>query len=307
MRVASRSERVLITGSSGFTGRALARALTARDHVVQGLSRGASLPWEREVELTSGTALDLALRESEPEVVVHLAGIASPVHGSTAEIYEGNVTATASLLSVLRRAPRKPRLVIVASSATVYARQPDGWPQRETDPLEPINDYGVSKLAVEQMCRLAARDLPIQVVRPFNYTGPGQTEAFLVPKIVSHFARDTGEIEVGDLQLDRDISDVRDTVEAYVRLIAGEAGAALNLCSGVATPLISIVERLREISGRTMTVRVNPAFLRAGEPKVIVGDRSALDARIGVWERRSLPETLQDMYLAACKELGPAP
>ncbi|MGC1303138.1 MAG: NAD-dependent epimerase/dehydratase family protein [Caulobacteraceae bacterium] len=297
--MASPSERILITGSSGFTGRALARALLDRGYAVSGLSRGARLAWEREVELTASEGVGAVLREIEPDVVVHLAGVASPVHGSVAEIYEANVTGTASLLSSLRRAPRKPRLVLVASSAVVYARSEDGHTQREDDRLEPINDYGVSKLAVEQMCRLALRDLPIQVVRPFNYTGPGQSAAFLVPKIVDHFARDTGEIELGDLQLDRDISDLGDIVEAYVRLIAGPAGPTLNLCSGSPTHLASIVELLRQISGRSMAVRTNPAFVRFGEPKLIVGDRTALDGRIGVWPRRSLRDTLQTMYAVA--------
>ena len=167
--------------------------------------------------------------------------------------------------------------------------------------MEPINDYGVSKLAVEQMCRLAAPALPIQVVRPFNYTGPGQSTAFLVPKIVDHFVRDAGELEVGDLALSRDISDVRDTVEAYVRLVEKSPGPTLNLCSGTPTRLDSIVELLREITGRSMKVRTNPAFVRLGEPKVIIGDRAALDSWIGDWPRLTLRDTLQTMYDAGCK------
>ena len=105
------SERVLITGSSGFTGRAIAQALEGRGYTVSGLSRGAGLPWEREAELTVGPAMDAAVREIEPDVVVHLAGVASPVHGSVAEIYDANVTGTATLLTALRRLSRKPRLV----------------------------------------------------------------------------------------------------------------------------------------------------------------------------------------------------
>ena len=303
--MASPSERVLITGSSGFTGRALAQALEGRGQAVSGLTRGAAAAWEHEAELGSAADLDAVLDQVRPDVVVHLAAVASPVHGQVAEIYDVNVTGTANLLAALRRLRRPPRLTVVASSAAVYAPTPDGRPQREDDPLAPINDYGVSKLAVEQMCRLAGHALPIQLVRPFNYTGPGQGDAFLTPKIVEHFARDAGEIELGDLELDRDLSDVRDAVQAYVRLIAGEAGPVLNLCSGTPTRLSSIVALLRDISGRTMTVRTNPAFVRAGEPKVVVGDRAALDARIGAWPRRPLRETLAEMYAAACARRAP--
>ncbi len=298
--MAPHSERVLITGSSGFTGRTLQSALVKKGYVVSGLTRRRDAqPWEHTVDLTSTEALPALLAEIAPDVVVHLAGIASPAHGAVAEIYNANVTGSAVLLSALRQLARPPRLTLVASSSNVYARGDEGRPQDEAGPLEPINDYAVSKFAVEQMCRLVASSLNIQVVRPFNYTGVGQTNAFLIPKIVEHFARRASEIEVGDLNLDRDISDVEDTVEAYVRLIAGSAGDVLNVCSGRAIRLSSILDILRDISGHDIAVRVNSKFVRANEPKIIVGDRTALDARVGAWPRRELRDTLEAMYRAS--------
>ena len=301
--MALHSDTVLITGSGGFTGRALASAFSARGSSVVGLSKAPREAWELEGDLLDRPGLASTLAETRPDIVIHLAGISSPVHGDISEIYEANVVGTASLISSISRSVQRPRLILVASSATVYAKADSGVAQRETDSLEPVTHYAASKLAVEHICNISG-DLPIRVLRPFNYTGAGQGENFLVPKIVAHFARDTGEIELGNLDLERDISDISDVVESYIRLSQMPSGEVLNLCSGVPAPLTSIVDILREISGRSMRVRVNEKFVRPGEPKRIFGDRSALDGAIGSWKRRTLHDTLSAMYSAALQDNG---
>ena len=105
--------------------------------------------------------------------------------------------------------------MVVASSATVYAAPAAGAAIDEDCPLDPNSYYAASKRAMEDVARLFAERLPIVVTRPFNYTGPGQSTAFLVPKIVDHFVRRLPDIELGNLDLHRDIADVDRVVEVY--------------------------------------------------------------------------------------------
>lgn len=300
--MASPTDRVLVTGASGFTGSRLLRALVERGVEARGLSRRPRGTSEIEGDLSNAASLARVMAEARPRVIVHLAAVTFVGHADQGEIYETNVAGTARLLQAAQSAAVKPDLVLLASSATVYAPAGDE-PIPEDHPLEPLSHYGLSKVFCERLTALYP-DLPVRVVRPFNYTGPGQPEKFLVPKIVDHFARGTGVVELGNLDLYRDLSAVDDTVEAYLRLIDGSgAGAALNICSGEALHLASVVDLLREISGREMQVRVNPDFVRAGEPRAIVGSRERLDAEIGVWPRRAWPDLLTEMYETRVRSL----
>ena len=135
------------------------------------------------------------------------------------------------------------------------------------------------------------------IVRPFNYTGPGQREPYLVPKIVRHFAERADEIELGNVDVVRDFLDVRTVVDAYARLLAqpAAAGRTFNVCSGTGTPIRDLVAALERITGRRMAIRVNPEFVRAGEAHRIVGSSAALRSVIGDLKPIPLAETLADM------------
>ena len=297
--------RVLVTGSSGFTGKALIAALEAGGHTVFGLTRTPEEAYERQADLLDPASLPPVLEEADADVVIHLAGITFAAHPSVSEIYEANILGGVRLLEALQQAPRRPSQVLVASSATVYAPADDGAPITEDHPLVPLNHYGASKRALEDVCRLFSAALPIQVLRPFNYTGPGQSSDFLVPKIVDHFARDAGAIELGNMDLDRDISSLDDVVETYVRLVRNKTvGAPLNICSGRTIRLSTIIDLMREITLRPMSVQTNPRFVRANEPKSIVGSREQLQAAVGAWTLQDFRTTLQDMYDFALSKLA---
>lgn len=290
------SERVLITGASGFTGSALAHRLRREGAEIFEFGRGEEAAGRIVGDLNDPESLKRAVLLARPSVVLHLAGITYAAHGDVAEIYQSNVSGTASLLTALRD-HASPRLVILASSATVYAPPVDEKPIVETAALTPQNHYGASKLAMENVARLFGEALPITVTRPFNYTGAGQSGQFLIPKIVDHFVRRAPAIELGNLELYRDFSDVRTVEEAYVRLIAAApVGATLNLCSGRAVYLRSVLDHMAEIAGYEIDVTINPAFVRAGEPKTIIGSTQALDATIGVLRSPPFADTLRWMY-----------
>jgi len=129
----------------------------------------------------------------------------------------------------------------------------------------PVNHYANSKLAMEHMVRTYDDRLPLIITRPFNYTGVGQAEHFLIPKIVAHYRQRQPVIELGNLEVIRDFSDVRFVVEVYRQLLESDIqGETVNLCSGAGVTLGEIIEKMNEIAGYAIQVRVNPAFVRAG-------------------------------------------
>lgn len=304
--MASRSDRILITGSSGMTGRALLDRLRDQGVVAVGLTRTPEHPWEVEGDLENIASLRRVVREVDPTVVVHMAGVTYAVHGDIAEIYQANVTGTASLLTAVRDLAQ-PRAVILASSATVYAPPVGDAPLVEDGPLLPGSHYAASKLAMESVGRLFASDLPIITTRPFNYTGEGQSPQFLIPKIVDHFVRREPVIELGNLDLYRDFSDIRTVTEAYLRLIEiAPVGLTLNLCSGRALHLTDLIEALCEIAGYRIEVRTNPAFVRPDEPRTILGSTALMDATLGALRPPPIADTLGRMYQAGRATLGDA-
>jgi nucleoside-diphosphate-sugar epimerase len=304
-------KRALITGMAGFTGRYVAGQLRAAGYQVTGLGapgeaasadlHGADL---HAVDLGDRAGLAGVVQQLQPDVVVHLAAIAFVGHGDVEQIYRVNVAGTRNLLEALAGLARKPAAVLLASSANIYGNTDVGviGAIDENVPAAPANDYAVSKLAMEYMARLWQDRLPIIVVRPFNYTGVGQHENFLLPKIVAHFRRNATDIELGNLHVWRDFSDVRTVAASYRRLLAAPAaataGRAFNICSGHACSLGEVLDLMADIAGYRINVHVNPAFVRANEVMRLVGDNRRLSGVIGASEPVALADTLRWMYQA---------
>jgi nucleoside-diphosphate-sugar epimerase len=205
---------------------------------------------------------------------------------------------TRNLLEALATAPKKPAAVLLASSANIYGNA-DAGVIGEDVPAAPANDYAVSKLAMEYMARLWMDRLPLIVVRPFNYTGVGQAENFLLPKIVAHFRRREPRIELGNLHVWRDFSDVRMVVKSYRRLLAAApAGEVFNICSGRSHSLESVLDMMSGIAGYRIDVHVNPAFVRANEVVRLTGDNTRLQRVAGTIAPPPLEHTLRWMYEA---------
>lgn len=231
---------------------------------------------------------------------MHLAAIAFVAHGDIDQIYRVNVAGTRNLLEALATAPKKPAAVLLASSANIYGNA-DAGVIGEDVPAAPANDYAVSKLAMEYMARLWMDKLPVIVVRPFNYTGVGQAENFLLPKIVAHFRRREPRIELGNLHVWRDFSDVRVVAASYRHLLAA-GGAAIgrtfNVCSGKAYSLGEALDMMAGIAGYKIDVHVNPAFVRANEVVRLTGDNTRLQGVVGTIDPLPLEHTLRWMYEA---------
>jgi len=295
-------KRALITGLSGFTGRYVARELRDAGYEVFGTITPGHAPADGEfaVDLNDRAGLAAMLQQVRPDVVAHLAAIAFVGHGDVEQIYRVNVAGTRNLLEALAGLEKKPSAVLLASSANVYGNTDVGIINEDV-PAAPANDYAVSKLAMEYMAKLWQDKLPLIVVRPFNYTGVGQHENFLLPKIVSHFRRNAADIELGNLHVWRDFSDVRMVAASYRKLLAAGpavAGQAFNICSGHGYSLGEALDMMADIAGYKINVRVNPAFVRANEVVRLVGDNRRLVAATGALATVPLADTLRWMYSA---------
>jgi len=293
-------KRALITGIQGFTGRYMAAELAAQGCEVVGMGSQPSEDADYyQVDLTDLAGLSKLLADIQPDIVVHLAALAFVGHGAAEAFYQVNLIGTRNLLEAIAACGKTPESVLLASSANVYGNASSGMLDEGTAPA-PANDYAVSKLAMEYMASLWFGRLPIIVTRPFNYTGVGQGDNFLLPKIVKHFREKADKIELGNLDVWRDFSDVRSLVAAYRGLLEAKPfGQFVNVSSGKTHSLREVIDMCRTITGHDLAVEVNPAFVRANEVKTLCGDNSRLKALVPGWKTPELSETLSWMLSQA--------
>lgn len=275
----------LITGLDGFTGRYVQSELLSQGYNVVGLSSDLTVPDDIAAEIA----------QIQPNTVIHLAGVAFVGHGNANAFYEVNLIGTRNLLEALAQHAPNVRSILLASSANIYGNCSEGVLNEKTLP-DPVNDYAVSKFAMEQMAKLWVNRLPIFIVRPFNYTGVGQDANFLIPKIVSHFKDGKAVIELGNLDVWREFGDVRAVAVAYKKLLVHcPAGETLNVCTGQTHSLREVIAMCEKITGHSIEIKVNPLFVRANEVRELTGDNSRLKKHIGDWEIPRLEETLSWM------------
>lgn len=296
----SPSSRVLITGVNGFTGRWLRNQLYQAGYQVYGLvQETVQTNTELQADLCDPTALRQALAIAQPDYIVHLAGITFVPHSDSAEIYRVNLFGTLNLLEAVIAVGLQPRKIILASSANIYGN-PDIDIIDETICPAPVNHYATSKLAMEHMARTYEDRLPLVITRPFNYTGIGQAEHFLIPKIVAHYQARRPTIELGNLDVIRDFSSVAFVAEAYQRLLeCTQAGLTVNICSGKGIALSDLLDHLNQIAGYQLGVTVNPAFVRTNEIRKLVGSNRALFSVIGEQPIPDIRTLLSEMYHAS--------
>jgi len=277
--------RVLITGLTGFTGHYIQLELEAHGHTVVGLNS----------DITDVDAVSKEVAQVQPESVLHLASIAFVDHGNANTFYEVNLIGTRNLLTALSNHVPDVQSILLASSANVYGNCSEKLLSENTKP-RPMNDYAVSKLAMENMSSLWSDRLPIFIVRPFNYTGIGQDDKFLIPKIVSHFKNQKKVIELGNLDVWREFGDVRSVVNIYRKLIeCCPVGKTINICTSQTYSLREVISLCEEITGHEIKIEVNPKFIRENEVIVLKGDNNLLRKTIGKWQTYTLKDTLRWM------------
>jgi GDP-4-dehydro-6-deoxy-D-mannose reductase len=301
--------RVFVTGASGFVGRWLTTELEGSGHEVLGTDSAAG--GGRHVDVTQRDQLIEILGTEQPDAIVHLAAISSQpaAAGDPRVAFEINVGGTLNLFEAVRGMKEAPALLVTGSSEVYGPPAPEELPLTEESPLRPRTIYALSKAAQESVAlAYAARfDMPVVVTRSFNHTGPGQRQDFVVPALAQRILdlRDgrTPDIAVGNTEVRRDFSDVRDVVHAYRLLLEALAigrirrgGKVLNVCSGQSVSIGRIVELLSEAAGVEPATRVLPELVRRDEPVEIRGDASALRAAVDWQPKRGLDQTLRELW-----------
>lgn len=301
--------RIVITGASGFVGRRLVAALAARypEAEITGLDRAGEAG--ARLDMTDGASVEAAIARHRPTHLVHLAAISSvPQSFSNPELtWRTNVFGTLSLIMALQKHAPDCRMLFV-SSAEVYGRSTfNGVPVTEEALLQPNNPYAASKAAADIMVREASnRGLKAAIVRPFNHTGPGQTDAFVIPAFCSQIARiekglQPPQMDVGELNDERDFCDVRDIIDLYVQILGASEdlppGLTLNAASGVPRRIGDILETLLSKARVPIAVNQDPARMRAVRVPRILGSADLARETLG-WApaipfEQTLEETLE--------------
>jgi GDP-4-dehydro-6-deoxy-D-mannose reductase len=318
--------RALVTGISGFVGGHLTEHLVAEGDLVVGLSVSGRWPPElahlgkcariERLDLleSAGTDLTEFFKRKQPEVIYHLAAQSNP-QGSLTDprgTWALNLGGTLNLLEAVRASGQKPRVILV-STGVCYGNPAREWiPVREDCPLRPVNPYAASKAAADLMGvqHYLAYGMDVVIARPFNHAGPRQSPRYVLAALARQVAEiESGHgtcLEVGNLDVIRDFTDVRDVVRGY-RLLAkhGECGEIYNLGSGRGVRIADGLEHLRSLAKQPIPVRVEAARVRSVDQPLLVADPSKMHAKTG-WEPQfTIEQTLADM-LDSCRKVHAA-
>ena len=299
--------RVLVTGSRGFVGPWLMAHLSQCGDDVLELPAAA--------DITDLEDLRTALVAAEPDAVCHLAAQSSVGRSwqDPEQTVVVNVVGTLNICTAAAALKSAPRLLLVSSSEVYGSVAPADQPIHEDQPFAPMTPYAASKAAAEMVGLQAwlGRGLEVVRARAFNHIGPGQRRGFVVPDLASQVAEaargEVDRIATGNLEVSRDMTDVRDVVRAYrLLLVHGEAGEAYNVCRGEAVLISDLLRRLMELAGTKVPVWVDPDRARPADVPTQVGDPSRIRALTGWRPEVPLDQTLSDVLAGLAKEDLPA-
>ena len=298
------SARVLVTGGHGFVGARLLAALRRRRpdwtvHAPPGVPAGPG-----SLDVLDAEAVAASVKAAQPDMVVHLAAVAAVTAAVSdpRQAWAVNLGGTLNLVMALSEHAPRARLLFVSSAEVYGVGSPSGGATDEAALLAPVNPYAASKAAADILVRQSmATGLAATVMRPFNHTGAGQSEAFVVPSFAAQIARiEAGlqppELHVGSLDDERDFLDVEDVVEAYILALEQPQHAAqqvFNVASGRAVRIGDVLEMLLSRSQAAIQVKVDEARLRKATSRRVVGDAGRLRATLGWSPRTPLGDTLQ--------------
>lgn len=302
-------KRALITGAGGFVGRYLSKHLKAMGYEVWGMDivTDDTADYQAvQIDLRDAAEVASAIARIDPHEIYHLASISQPGLGLIHEFYDVNLAGTLNIFEAARDTGAR---ILFVSSAYVYGSYDTII--TEDMSLKPIGHYAISKAAADLAAfSYAHQGLPVVRVRPFNHTGPGQTDAFVVPSIVRQVATIAAGmappvLKLGNLDAIRDLSDVRDIVRAYHALLQeGDIGAVYNLSSGVGISIRQLVKKIVAIAAVDFDISIEEAHHCSSDIPVLIGD-STRAAEVTGWKPSySLDQTIADLLRFEQAKMG---
>lgn len=312
MKSKSGPSRIMVTGCNGFVGKHLIRSLRQKGQIVAGIDKGKDSQHSGIAyycaDIFDKTRIKVVINDFQPTHVVHLAAITF-VPDSFRHIdrtFEVNLQGTLNILSAINDLREKntfSRLMFI-STAEVYKLHTEKILLDENDALYPRNPYAISKLAAEYLCEYYYNkfNLPVIIVRPFNHTGPGQSEQFVCSDFACQIVRIEKKmqepvIRVGNLQHQKDFLDVRDIVKAYCDLLLkdmAEDFSLYNLCSGKEVSIQWILNTLFSYSNAEINIDVAREKYRPGK-SCMLGNYAKLSRDIGWSPVIPMEKTLLDL------------
>lgn len=301
-----------MTGRHGFVGRTVAQLVASEPSLAQ----WELAPVSEQLEILDTDAVRQLVAQAAPDAVLHLAARSSVADAlrDPSGTLKVNVLGTLNLLQVLQDAKFSGPMVFV-SSGDVYGMVPEAaLPINERQLPAPRNPYAASKLGAEALCYqwTITTGMHVVIARPFNHIGPGQGDQFAIPAFAQQIADIRSGLRepivaVGDIDVTRDFTDVRDIVFAYFALLErGSSGEHYNVCSGRERTVRSLLERLIDLAGVNVRIVQDEKRLRPSEHRRAVGDATKIREATGWQPRMPLDESLIAL-LEACQRTGDGP
>lgn len=304
-------KKIFITGAEGFVGQHIINLLKPNYFII-GLSRNTTIPSENNVDYVLGDILDThkiqdLLEKYQPDVILHLAGIAKTWNNDPKDVFNINLFGTLNIYEAILKVKQEhnfdPKIIFI-SSAEAYGQTSDSKNIDENSLLCPINQYGSSKTAADRLSYQYSQSehLKITILRPFPHIGPGQRQGFFVPDMASQIVDiekdpQKHELLVGNLQAVRDYLDVRDVAEAYKLVIENDfaPGEVFNICSGIGVKIEDLLNQLLSLTSKEIYTKEDPARLRSIDLPTFVGNNKKFTKKTGWKPQYTLDQTLQDI------------
>jgi GDP-4-dehydro-6-deoxy-D-mannose reductase len=309
------AKKSLITGIAGFVGSHLAELLLAQGHEVYGLSRPRSKMDHIEgiknklhledADLLDSHSLYTTINKIKPDYIFHLAAqsFVPTSWGSPAVTLEVNIVGSANLFEAVRQVGIDPVIQIACSSEEYGMVHSDEVPIKETNPLRPLSPYAVSKLAMDFLGYQYFESYKTKIVRTrgFNHTGPRRGDTFAESTFAKQIAlieknKQEPVIYVGNLEAERDYTDVRDMVRAYILAVEKcDPGDVYNIATGKAIKIADVLNMMLSMSKVKVEIKQDPARMRPSDVPILIGDASKFMAKTGWKPEIPFTKTAEDL------------
>jgi nucleoside-diphosphate-sugar epimerase len=293
------SKSIFITGADGFTGKHLILKLSQIGFKIYG-TKSAKKTYNNDgifpLDILNKNELKNIIKKCNPDYIIHFAAISFVNDNDHNLIYNTNIIGTNNLFQAMDEIDLNPLKVILSSSANIYGNTDLNFIDEFVLP-NPSNPYAVSKLGMEYVANIWKERFPIIITRPFNYTGLGQSSNFLIMKIVMHFQQKCNTIELGNIYVERDYSDVRRVTEAYSKLIlSNKVNETYNICSEKSYSILDIFNLMENISNHSIEIKINTELKRTNEIFKLRGSCKKLLQDVGGLIDIPLKDTLEWIY-----------